>query len=460
MSFCNTAIFCCLDDFAQTFEDWEHHNLIPTGRKRRRSGKLCLGEMLFIMVLFHLSPFKDFKHFWHYGVEQKYRDYFGDIPSYGRFVSLMPRLFIPFCVLMHSLTGDQTGIYVADSTKIAVCHNLRISRNRVFADLAKRGKTTTGWFYGFKLHVIINHKGEIMAIKITPGNTDDRSVLDDMTRELEGKVLADKGYISKELFAKLWRRGLHLITGIRRNMKNYLMPLLDKLLLRKRFIIEGSVSEVYAWAADCCGEAGPRRCPPDHADEMEPSQIAVQVLRGDAAIAAQETLQLAVAAIDRLNVEGIPDPLSGRKVQGFVANAHGRSAGRIAAMTVRNQNDVGIQNRFEHRLQGLGVDRRKNLADGCAAVIGGDQDRHLFIRQAALAGLAATLARLAIQSARSLVALKHVSLVNFDNALEFRPILACGLQETVPPAEGRIDAKSASTGRFPYRLALGQRHAE
>ena len=93
MSFCNTAIFCCLDDFAQTFEDWEHHNLIPTGRKRRRSGKLCLGEMLFIMVLFHLSPFKDFKHFWHYGVEQKYRDYFGDIPSYGRFVSLMPRLF-------------------------------------------------------------------------------------------------------------------------------------------------------------------------------------------------------------------------------------------------------------------------------------------------------------------------------------------------------------------------------
>ena len=222
----------------------------------------------------------------------------------------------------------------------------------------------------------------------------------------------------------------------------------------------GSVSEVYAWAADCCGEAGPRRCPPDHADEMEPSQIAVQVLRGDAAIAAQETLQLAVAAIDRLNVEGIPDPLSGRKVQGFVTNAHGRSAGRIAAMTVRNQNDVGIQNRFEHRLQGLGVDRRKNLADGCAAAIGGDQDRHLFIRQAALAGLAATLARLAIQSARSLVALKHVSLVNFDNALEFRPILACGLQETVPPAEGRIDAKSASTGRFPYRLALGQRHAE
>ena len=238
MSLSTTTLFCCLDDFAQTFEEWEQHRLIPTGRKRRRSGKLCLGEMVFIMVLFHLSPFKDFKHFWHYGIEQKYRACFGKIPSYGRFVSLMPRLFIPFCVLVHSLAGEQTGIYIADSTRLAVCHNLRISRNRVFEGLAKRGKTTTGWFFGFKLHVVINHKGEIMAVKITPGNTDDRAVLDAMTRELKGKVLADKGYISRKLFSKLWQRGLHLITGIRRNMKNYLMPLLDKLLLRKRFIIE------------------------------------------------------------------------------------------------------------------------------------------------------------------------------------------------------------------------------
>ena len=206
-------------------------------------------------------------------------------------------------------------------------------------------------------------------------------------------------------------------------------------------IFKGSVSEMYAWAADCCGEAGPRRCPANHADEMEPSQIAVQVLRGDAAIAAQETLQLAVAAIDRLDVEGIPDPLSGRKVQGLVANAHGRCAGRIAAMTVGNQNDVGVHSRFKRRLQRLGVNRRKNLADGCAAAVSGDQNRHLFIRQAALAGLAATLARLAIQSARSLVALKHIGLVNFDNALEFRPILCRCLQETVPELPCAVRAK-------------------
>lgn len=238
MSLSTTALFCCLDDFATTFEDWERHSLIPTGRKRQRRGKLSLGEMLFVMVLFHLSPFKDFKHFWLYGIEQKYRDCFGDLPSYGRFVALMPRLFAPFCVLLHSLSGEETGIYIADSTKLAVCNNARISRNRTFKGLATRGRSTMGWFFGFKLHVVMNNKGELMAVKITPGNTDDRAPLEAMTAGLQGKLLADKGYISKKLFARLWKQGLHLLTGIRKNMKNYLMPMFDKLLLRKRFIVE------------------------------------------------------------------------------------------------------------------------------------------------------------------------------------------------------------------------------
>ena len=95
-----------------------------------------------------------------------------------------------------------------------------------------------GWFYGLKLHFVINHKGQIMALKITPGNTADSTVLDQMTKHLTGKLYADKGYISHELFKTLWQRGLHLITGIRRNMRNYLMPMADKIMLRKRFIIE------------------------------------------------------------------------------------------------------------------------------------------------------------------------------------------------------------------------------
>ncbi len=151
--------------------------------------------MLFIMVIFQLSPFKNFKSFWLYGVEQEYRNCFGQLPSYGRFVALMSRLFIPFCILVHSLTGKQTSVYIADSSKLAVCAIQRISRNKVFVQLAQRGRTASGWFYGFKLHMVINNQGEIMAVKITPGNTDDRAMLDAMTRNLKGRIFADKGYI-------------------------------------------------------------------------------------------------------------------------------------------------------------------------------------------------------------------------------------------------------------------------
>ena len=238
MSVSTTALFCCLDDFAQTYEEWERHNLIPSERKRRRPGKLSLGESLYIMVLFHLSPFKDFKHFWIYGVEQKYRDCFGDLPSYGRFVSLMPRLMMPLCVLIQCFSGEQTGIYFVDSTKLSVCNNARNNRNKVFKGRAQRGRSTMGWFFGFKLHMVINNKGEVMAIKVTAGNVDDRSPLKAMLNDLQGKVFGDKGYISKPMFQELWQQGVQLITGTRKNMKNYLMPILDKILLRKRFIIE------------------------------------------------------------------------------------------------------------------------------------------------------------------------------------------------------------------------------
>jgi hypothetical protein len=233
-----TALYCCLDDFCKVFEDWEAHQLIPSPTRRQRSGKLSRAEMLFIMVLFHLSPYKNFKTFYLLGIGVQHRACFRDLPHYDRFVSLMPRLFVPLMVLLHSLSGEETGIYFGDSSKLAVGHNRRIDRHRVFDGLAARGKTSMGWFFGLKLHLVINHKGEIMAVKITPGNIADSTVLDEITRHLAGKLYADKGYISREVFHKLWQRGLHLITGIRRNMRNHLMLLGDKILLRKRFVIE------------------------------------------------------------------------------------------------------------------------------------------------------------------------------------------------------------------------------
>ena len=232
------ALFCCLDDFAKLFNDWQQHHLLPSDGQRRRADTLSLGKMLFIMVFFQLSSYKDFKHVCRYGVEQEFRHCFGQLPSYSRFVALMPRLLLPLYLLLHCYRGQKTGIYFADSTKLAVCHNARIRRNKVFPDLAQRGRSSMGWFLGFKLHLLINHQGEIRAFKITSGNVDDRQPLERMVSALRGKVFADKGYISKSPMKRLWQRGLHLITGIRRNMKNDLLPLLDRLLLRKRCIIE------------------------------------------------------------------------------------------------------------------------------------------------------------------------------------------------------------------------------
>src|SRR5215210_454358 len=219
-----TALYCCLDDFCKVFADWEAHRLLPSEQTRQRSGKLSRAEMLFIVVLFHLSPYKNFKVFYLSCIGGQYRACFDELPHYDRFVSLMPRLFVPLMMLLHGLSGEQTGVYFVDSTKLAVCHNRRIHRHKVFDGLAARGKTSMGWFYGLKLHCVINHKGQIMALKITPGNTADSTVLDEMTRHLAGKLYADKGYIGRDLFHKLWRRGRHLITSIRRNMRNYLIP--------------------------------------------------------------------------------------------------------------------------------------------------------------------------------------------------------------------------------------------
>jgi len=147
---------------------------------------------------FSLQGLQDF---YLYGICCKYRYYFKELPSYGRFVSLMPRLFLSFCVLFHSLKGEQSGIYFVDSTKLAVCHNARITRHKVFEGMAKRGKSTMGWFYGFKLHIVINHKGETMAVRITPGNRDDAHLL-----KLWSRICKASCLVARAIFPKNYAR--------------------------------------------------------------------------------------------------------------------------------------------------------------------------------------------------------------------------------------------------------------
>ena len=134
--------------------------------------------------------------------------------------------------------SQDTGISYIDSTSIAVCHPKRISRNKVFKGIGALGKSTKGWFFGFKLHLVTNEKGEIQGVKITKGNTDDRSPVQGITKRLTGLLFGDKGYIKQELFEVLHKRNLKLVAGIRKGMKNKLLPIFEKILLRKRSIIE------------------------------------------------------------------------------------------------------------------------------------------------------------------------------------------------------------------------------
>lgn len=160
------------------------------------------------------------------------------LPSYSRIIQLWPRLILPLALILQLLKGESSGIYFIDSTKLSICHNKRTSNNRVFGKLAKVGMSSYGWFMGYKLHLVINNKGEIMAIKITKANSSDLSSADSITKGLEGKLFGDKAYISKNLFAKLYARDLRLFTGIRKDMQNHLLELEDKVNLRKRSLIE------------------------------------------------------------------------------------------------------------------------------------------------------------------------------------------------------------------------------
>jgi IS5 family transposase len=121
---------------------------------------------------------------------------------------------------------------------MAVCHNLREKKHKTFKGLAAKGKTSTGWFYGMKLHMIFNIKGEIVRLIITPGNVNDRTPVPQMVKDITATLIGDKGYLSKKLFQELFEGGVTLITKIKKNMKNCLMKMADKLMLLRRSFVE------------------------------------------------------------------------------------------------------------------------------------------------------------------------------------------------------------------------------
>lgn len=239
-----TEIFCVIDEFDQKFEAELQKNLLPSHsgvRHRNRKASLSDSEIMTILLIFHFGTFRNFKHYYLFFVREHLKHEFPKAMSYNRFVELEQRVFFKLVFFLRLFAfGRCTGVSFVDSTMIPVCHNLRRYSNKVFKGLAKDGKGTMGWCHGFKLHILCNDRGEIITFCLTGANIDDRNpkVWKIFAKELYGKVFADRGYISPTLFDFLFEDGVHLVHGLRSNMKNKLMPMYDKIMLRKRLIIE------------------------------------------------------------------------------------------------------------------------------------------------------------------------------------------------------------------------------
>ena len=224
-------------------EKYVKARLLPDEQAGARfpESRMALSEIMAIAILFQLSGYRCFKWYYNDYAAKHLGGYFPRLVSYNRFVELMGASLMPLALYAQRFrAGTVTGISHIDSTPIKACHCRRMHSHKALEGAAKRGKNSTGWFCGFKLHLVINEMGEILSFYLSPGNVDDRNraVIDRLCRDLWGKLFGDRGYISKELFELLYLQGIRLITRLKKNMKNVLIDIGDKLLLRKRPVIE------------------------------------------------------------------------------------------------------------------------------------------------------------------------------------------------------------------------------
>lgn len=237
-----TELYCNIDNFIKNYEQ----NLLAITSCKAKTGpknSLSISEVLTIIIGYHNSSIDCFKNYYTKVIlPLHYNDF--KLVSYDQFTRLIGKALPYLTLFLNNLLEQCTGISLVDSTSISVCKNYRIYSHKVFAGLAKRSKTTKGWFYGVKLHLIINLEGSLVKASFSYGNKDDRKALRTMTKGIFGKVFGDRGYVSKELFNELMKENIQLITGIKRGMKNILMPIMDKIFLLKRTLIETVIGRI------------------------------------------------------------------------------------------------------------------------------------------------------------------------------------------------------------------------
>lgn len=268
-------VFCFIDDFCQEVKQYLATHPLPQGLQSRatigRKASLSESEVLTILVLYHLSGFKCFMYYYERLVLGELRSYFPLACSYPQFLALARQACLHTFLLAHYRCGlsARSGHYYIDSKKLPVCDNRRIHSHKVFEPVASRGKSSTGWFYGLKLHLVINQYGELVRFLITPANVADnnKQVLARLLSGLQGKCYGDKGYLSC-LLEELLEQGLHLVAKTRKNMKNMLLSLSDKINLSKRGAIE-AVNDILMSVCDI-----------DHTRHRNPINALVHIISG------------------------------------------------------------------------------------------------------------------------------------------------------------------------------------
>ena len=238
-----TRIFVDVDDFVKDLDLFSmKKQLLGDGVARRnRKTILTLSEMMTIYIGFHVSNHTNFKSYYKDFLSVHYKHLFPNLISYERFNQSQNRLFMPLMLYINNrCLGQCTGISYVDSTTLPVCHIKREKQHKVFKGIAQKSKSTMGWFFGFKIHLIINDKGEILSFCFSRANVDDRDtkIMAIMTKEVFGKLFGDRGYIDQKLAEYLWNDGVELIYKRRKNMKSMNLSDTDKILLRKRALIE------------------------------------------------------------------------------------------------------------------------------------------------------------------------------------------------------------------------------
>lgn len=265
-------IFVTVDDFIQPFEQFLAQRSLGQGAALpTRQPELSTSEIITLLAYYHHSGYKNFQYYYQRLVLAQMKSYFPKLLSYNRFIELIPRQLTPVFALARYLafTNRRTNCYFVDAKKLPVCHNRRIHNHKVFGLLAGRGKSSTGWFYGLKLHVAINERGQLMNFVLTPANVADNNdgVLRQLLKGLQGRCYGDKGYLTT-LFEEFYQQGLRLVTKVRANMKNQLVELDDKLRLKKRALIE-SVNDILMSVQDI-----------DHSRHRSPINALVHTIAG------------------------------------------------------------------------------------------------------------------------------------------------------------------------------------